>query len=165
MKTKLDELHKIYDKNHFESKNFLLLLQQNYSTVGTLKKLRLLQKFIPILLLSATLLQPLQNFWVKFSFELNRSYIAKNLCENRFKPELKCGGQCYLMKKLAEKQKQQKENTSERIEVFVATPFSQEKPEFCFENHFILPSNHYNSTFLSFTFQECLLSTFHPPCV
>ena len=123
-----------------------------------------MQKLIPILLLSATLLQPLQSFWIKVSFELNRTYIAKNLCENRFKPELKCGGQCYLMKKLAEKQKQQKENTSERIEVFVSTPFSQDLPTFFFENSFTLLSNHYNSTFLSFTFQECLLSTFHPPC-
>lgn len=42
------------------------------------------------------------------AFYANRDYIAKNLCENRSRPELKCGGQCVLMKKL--KKEQEKEN-------------------------------------------------------
>lgn len=123
-----------------------------------------MKQLATILLLSATLLQPLQNFWVKVSFELNRSYITKNLCENRFKPKLKCGGQCYLMKKLAEKQKQQEEKNSERIEVFISTPFSQELPNFNFKQPFRVVLNRYNSQNLPFNFQECLLGTFRPPC-
>lgn len=43
------------------------------------------------------------------AFYANRDYISKNLCENRFRPELKCGGQCILMKKLKkEKEKEDK---------------------------------------------------------
>jgi hypothetical protein len=37
---------------------------------------------------------------VYLDFELNKDYIVKNLCENRFKPELKCNGKCYLAKQL-----------------------------------------------------------------
>lgn len=33
-------------------------------------------------------------------FEVNRSYIANVLCENKDKPALHCNGQCVLMKKL-----------------------------------------------------------------
>lgn len=33
-------------------------------------------------------------------YELNKDYIAKNLCENRDKPKMKCCGKCYLRKQL-----------------------------------------------------------------
>jgi hypothetical protein len=33
-------------------------------------------------------------------FELNKSYIATNLCENRAKPKSSCCGKCYLGKQL-----------------------------------------------------------------
>ena len=33
-------------------------------------------------------------------YQLNKGYIAKNLCENQDKPELKCCGKCYLRKEL-----------------------------------------------------------------
>lgn len=36
-------------------------------------------------------------FWLS-----NRAYIAATLCENRDKPEMKCGGKCYLKKKIAD---------------------------------------------------------------
>ena len=33
-------------------------------------------------------------------YELNKEYVAKNLCENRNKPQMKCCGKCYLKKQL-----------------------------------------------------------------
>jgi hypothetical protein len=33
-------------------------------------------------------------------FEANQTYIAQNLCENRFRPAMHCNGQCVLMKKV-----------------------------------------------------------------
>lgn len=33
-------------------------------------------------------------------FNCNRDYVAKNLCENRDKPQMKCCGKCYLKKQL-----------------------------------------------------------------
>ncbi|KGO84126.1 hypothetical protein Q762_02540 [Flavobacterium cauense R2A-7] len=35
------------------------------------------------------------------SFMVNYDYIAKELCENKTKPELHCNGKCYLKKELA----------------------------------------------------------------
>ena len=49
---------------------------------------------------------------VFIGFEANQTYIAKELCENKDKPEMHCNGKCYLMKKL--KQAQDKEQKQER---------------------------------------------------
>ena len=38
--------------------------------------------------------------FVYLDFELRKEYIIKNLCENRFKPQLHCDGKCYLSKQL-----------------------------------------------------------------
>lgn len=35
-------------------------------------------------------------------YNINRSYIAKTLCENRNRPQLHCNGKCRLMKKMVE---------------------------------------------------------------
>ncbi|MCA0234586.1 MAG: hypothetical protein LCH91_29285 [Bacteroidetes bacterium] len=43
-----------------------------------------------------TLLVPV----VYLDFELRKEYIIKNLCENRFQPQLHCDGKCYLAKRL-----------------------------------------------------------------
>ncbi len=39
---------------------------------------------------------------------INYDYIAKVLCENKAKPELKCNGKCQLMKELAKASEQEK---------------------------------------------------------
>ena len=33
-------------------------------------------------------------------YQINKKYIAANLCENRAKPKSKCNGKCYLAKKI-----------------------------------------------------------------
>lgn len=38
--------------------------------------------------------------FVYLDFELRKEYIVKNLCENRFTPQLHCDGKCYLAKQL-----------------------------------------------------------------
>jgi len=58
-------------------------------------------------------------------YEVNKDYIAKNLCVNRNKPELKCCGKCYLKKQLnkADQQTDDKQaptkNSKLSIEAFV----------------------------------------------
>jgi hypothetical protein len=94
---------------------------------------------------------------------LNRTYIAQNLCENRAKPELKCGGQCYLMKKLAEKKQQEQKNT-ENVEILLATSLFQNPPAFYFKQTVKEKEIIDFSSFLSFYTQSFILSTFHPPC-
>ena len=65
-------------------------------------------KFIaaPILIL-LLVTQTFSKWVVVISFNLNRDYIAKNLCENRYRPVLKCNGNCVLMKKMKQEEKQE----------------------------------------------------------
>lgn len=60
------------------------------------KSKRSLAVFLLLLISVRILVVPV----VYLDFELNKDYIIKNLCENRFNPELKCNGQCYLAKQL-----------------------------------------------------------------
>lgn len=38
---------------------------------------------------------------VYVDYNLRKDYIIKNLCENRFRPDLHCDGKCYLAKRVA----------------------------------------------------------------
>jgi hypothetical protein len=59
-----------------------------------------LKKATTILIIITLLLQCFAHYSVVALFELKRDYIAKNLCENRDKPQLNCCGKCYLRKQL-----------------------------------------------------------------
>lgn len=67
-------------------------------------------------------------FFVYVGFEMNRSYIAKELCENRNRPELHCNGKCFLKKKLQaaeeKEKKQERENQRNRYQEVLPTAFS-----------------------------------------
>ena len=41
-------------------------------------------------------------------FEIRRDYIVKNLCINRNRPQMHCDGKCYLAKKIAALEEQEK---------------------------------------------------------
>ncbi len=71
----------------------------------------MLLKPISIVLLFSLSMANFANLFVFAGFELNRKYIAAELCVNKNKPELHCNGKCYLMKKL--KQAQEKEAKQE----------------------------------------------------
>ncbi|QQD14414.1 hypothetical protein [Sphingobacterium sp. UDSM-2020] len=59
-----------------------------------------MKRIISFLLLVSLAYQCLGSMGVFVWFESNRSYIAKELCENRARPQMHCNGQCVLMKKL-----------------------------------------------------------------
>lgn len=59
-----------------------------------------MKRVISFLLLVSLAYQCLGSMGVFVWFESNRSYIAKELCENRARPQMHCNGQCVLMKKL-----------------------------------------------------------------
>lgn len=46
---------------------------------------------------------------VYVSFKLNQSQIAKTLCINKDKPEMKCNGKCHLKTQLEESKKERKD--------------------------------------------------------
>ena len=106
---------------------------------------------------------------VYLDFELNKEYIIQNLCENRFKPELNCNGQCYLAKQLhkvaEDKATKEAGKQEQNFKKLLEETFHHE--EFVFsqtftsvastiQNHFIYKSSHY-STLTS--------SLFRPPCL
>jgi hypothetical protein len=64
-----------------------------------------------ILLIFLLFASSFSRFFVYAGFELNKKYIAANLCENRGKPWLHCNGKCFFMKKI--KQAEQKEKGME----------------------------------------------------
>lgn len=70
------------------------------------------------------------------SFMVNYDYIAKELCENKTKPELHCNGKCYLKKELAKAS----ENTN---------PTSQDKKQLHLEQEIL-----FLETIADFDFQN-----------
>jgi len=63
----------------------------------------------PILIL-LVMTQTFSHWFVVMSFKLNQDYIAKNICENRFRPKMHCNGNCVLMKKLKQQEKEEQKN-------------------------------------------------------
>lgn len=63
---------------------------------------------------------------------MNRSYIAKELCENRSRPELNCNGKCVLKKKLQaaeeKERKQERENQRNRYQETLPPVFELPTP-------------------------------------
>ncbi len=71
---------------------------------------RLVSSFLIVIILcqvSGSLLQ-------LAAFELNKDFIAKNLCENRSKPMSHCNGKCHLKKEI-QKEEQRKESSGSSL--------------------------------------------------
>jgi hypothetical protein len=90
----------------------------------------MLTRAIAILLLFSSVSVNLSGLFVFAGFEMNESYIAKELCINKNKPALHCNGKCYLMNKLrqAQDKEQKQEHQFQKVqlqmqEAIVALPF------------------------------------------
>ncbi|RZS72247.1 hypothetical protein EV199_4163 [Pseudobacter ginsenosidimutans] len=68
------------------------------------------KQFTAILLLFAITVQTFHKAIIVIDFYRNQEYIAKNLCENRFRPMLHCDGHCLLAKKLQQAEKKEQRN-------------------------------------------------------
>ncbi len=85
-------------------------------------------RIVAILLLITVISSSFSRFCIYAGFELNKSYIVKELCENRSRPAMHCDGKCYLMKKIKaaedkEKERELKDNLN-RLEIsFFLAPF------------------------------------------
>jgi hypothetical protein len=88
---------------------------------------KMFKRSVAFLLLISLISTNLSRFFVCAGFELNRTYIATKLCENRNKPGMHCNGHCYFMKKMrqaeeSEKKQDAKDNLSRpEISVFQQT--------------------------------------------
>ena len=66
-----------------------------------------MKPIVSIFLIFLFLMQTFSSFVMDAAYFVNRSYVAKNLCINQNKPQLRCNGKCYLSKQI------QKENKSD----------------------------------------------------
>lgn len=117
-----------------------------------------MRSFIAYLLLFAVMLPTLSPWGTVAYFNVNRAYIAKSLCENRSRPELKCNGKCYLAKMLKKQQAKKDKETTERVENM---PVAQ---LFCMPALLFLFCSKQTATTESLSFFY-LLTVYASPCV
>lgn len=103
---------------------------------------------IIIFLTFAILSANFSRLFVFAGFEMNRAFIAAELCINKDKPQMHCNGKCYLSKKLEqarEKQKQQEKeiqkNSFQEAFLFSSTDLNFSLPLIKVENA-IIPNFH-----------------------
>lgn len=110
---------------------------------------------------------PLFNKWGSVAYyQINRDYIAENLCVNRDKPMLNCNGQCYLAKKLKAAEEKEQKSNSERLEKMPEVVLSFQAIQPVFSTRFTaseLVENHFTST--EFFPNSADKGFFHPPQV
>lgn len=122
-----------------------------------------MKRIIAILLLIAIQL-PLMSQWASVAYyQVNRNYIAKNLCENRDKPKLNCNGQCYLAKKLKAAEDKEQKSNSDRLEKLPQIQLAcQQIARLAFQVSFSdFSENHFPAA--SMASQSSILLPFHPP--
>jgi hypothetical protein len=100
-------------------------------------------------------------------YVVNYDYIAKVLCENKAKPELKCNGKCQLMKELAKAAEEQKpisptkKTQTQETEIL----FFQEITALVSEQTYAFSETILNSRYSNLYFHLESDNFFHPPTV
>lgn len=69
--------------------------------------------FITISLMVLLLSQSMGYWLTLAAFKLNQSWIAKNSCVNRYRPQMNCNGNCVFMKKLKQQEKEEQQQPSQ----------------------------------------------------
>ena len=64
-----------------------------------------MKSFIAFFLIISLSLASMNKSLIYFSYQVNKDFISKHLCENRDKPQLHCNGKCQFVKKLKEDEK------------------------------------------------------------
>lgn len=96
-------------------------------------------------------------------YQLNKTYIATKLCENRYVPQMKCEGNCILMKKIQEANDAPESGSEKGMAKPAAAEFIQELPDIGF--HLLYKDTELlkycsNSNLISFDYGK---EIFHPP--
>jgi hypothetical protein len=126
----------------------------------------MLKSLSVILLIIAMIGSTQSSYVVLMSYELNKRFIATNLCENRTKPALKCNGKCFLRKKLKETQDSEKDSSQKSDEKTFSFFSLELSTEFSFDirpfkNALPDPIAYYNIVY----YFKILSSIFRPPQV
>jgi hypothetical protein len=94
-------------------------------------------------------------------YEMNKEYIAKNLCENKEKPKSTCNGKCHLAKELKKQDTKENQTSNSQKERYENQFYSEVKKS----DAFILDvTNNQLIVFCQFTnYANYLDSIFRPP--
>lgn len=114
--------------------------------------------FIVIVLMLLKPVMPVLDYFV------NYDYIAKELCENKAKPEMHCNGKCHLMKELAkaaEEQKQESDRKSAQQNAEVL--FCEVLADFSFSPFAVIPTTQNETAYSNLYSHNSAVSFFHPP--
>ncbi|WP_338793316.1 hypothetical protein [Bernardetia sp. MNP-M8] len=132
------------------------------------------------------LIQPFQKLWIVLSFEMNREYIAQNLCENKEQEDkkleklaelkrankfaeqfgLRCAGSCQLKKQLAEAENQQDNAPVSSIKYTLDLLFIEKLSSFILDNQLIVFENPIpNGFYQGFDSSSNVYGIFRPPVV
>jgi hypothetical protein len=121
-------------------------------------------KLISVTILLICLIAATFSQWLLIAcFDLNETYIAKELCVNRNNPSAHCNGHCYLNNQLNNEEKSSNPLNNSLKEKF-------EIQLFCIEvsNDINAVSSYLTSIysdFQDFSQQEFSHRAFHPPCI
>lgn len=99
-------------------------------------------------------------FFIYAGFELNKNYIASELCENRDKPLMHCNGKCYLMKKLKQAEEKEKNQSRAAQKGHFQEALITHKTNFNFLPQLIKVINPFE---LPFALPRHSAAIFHPP--
>jgi hypothetical protein len=99
-------------------------------------------------------------------FEMRRDYIVANLCENRDRPQMNCNGKCFLAKRIAALEEQEKRQAEKNYMARLLDQVMDHRDTFSFPaqaNAFeIIPGTDF-SYHSPFTASDAVSDIFHPP--
>lgn len=72
---------------------------------------------IALILILSIAFQPFVKLFTVAWYQVNKTYIAKNLCENRNKPKMHCNGKCQLRKKLQQLEQEHSKHSSTPVKI------------------------------------------------
>lgn len=119
-----------------------------------------LKYFLSIILVCSFLLQNVSKLVIVINYQVNKEFIAKNLCVNRDKPKSCCEGKCELKKQLDEEDKKENIPTSTFKDKFEKQNYySPNLNVFAYQISEATP----NFKYLSRKTNSYLQQVFHPP--
>src|SRR5690242_12347933 len=119
-------------------------------------------KFISVTILLICLISATFSQWLLIAcFDLNKNYIAKELCVNKNNPSAHCNGHCYLNKELNNEEKSSNPLNNSLKEKFEIQLFCIDAPANINVISSLVITTH--SYLQNFTAQEFLHDAFHPP--
>jgi hypothetical protein len=110
------------------------------------------------------LLQSFSSFVIVAHFEWNKKIIARTLCENKKRPQLKCNGKCHLRKQLKEQEKKEQSPVSPiKDKTEGLQYFEEDTDKDIFVHYYFLLNPSFS--YLESKTQSVLDPVFHPPSI